>query len=332
MNLDEITRTRLLSYLNRFSEATVLVVGDLMLDEYIFGHASRISPEAPVPVVQAEKRTSGAGGAANVAANVRGLGVAAIVAGVVGDDQAGKQLVALLEKTGARIDGIVSDPTRMTTIKTRVLAHHQQVVRVDSEARDPLSNETATDVQKRIANLEQADCIIFSDYAKGMANSPLISWLRESTEKCGALLTAGPKPASVNHFSGFDFISLNVSEALDAAGLNPLAATQLQEVGTSLVKQLGTQGLVITRSEDGASLFTNNGWITDVPALRVPVFDVAGAGDTYLATLSIALWAGASFEDAATLAGIAAAAVVSKVGVAVVTIQDITSLLNRTAG
>ncbi len=300
----------------------VLVVGDLMLDEYIIGVAERISPEAPVPVILCERRTYGAGGAANTAMNLMALGAKVVVCGVVGNDWAGEKLRQILSENGADITGILIDPNRPTTLKTRIIAQTQQVARVDVESRETLNNSMEASL-RGVARELGRDCeaVVVSDYAKGVITPGLLSGLRELKGK--TLLVAGPKPANIRHFAGFDFLSLNRSEAM--ASVN--GAASFVDAGKQLSSQLEVRGLVVTLGGDGCALFADGEQLAQLPALRVQVYDVAGAGDTFLSALTLGLVAGCDFVDAAKVATVAAAAVVRKVGVATTSVDEMLHLL-----
>ncbi|HID05579.1 MAG TPA: D-glycero-beta-D-manno-heptose-7-phosphate kinase [Armatimonadetes bacterium] len=321
---NDVNMQSIAQILSRFGDTTILVIGDLMLDEYIVGVAQRISPEAPVPVLLRRERRIGPGGAANVAWNVASLGAKVYVAGAVGADDAATELKQLLADLPANIAGVVTDPTRPTTLKTRIIAHQQQVVRIDTEEITPLSDEVSNALLSAVQPLlDDVDAILVSDYAKGVVTESLLATIRDVARRRDILLTAGPKPCNLNAFHEFDFVSFNTTEASEAAMLNHEPVTGYREIGVRLATRLNVRGLVITRGDEGASLFTPTGWLCDIPAYRVTVYDVAGAGDTYLATLTLALATGADFVTAGRIANAAAAAVVRKAGVAPVTIDEI---------
>lgn len=315
--------------LKRFKDASMLVVGDLMLDEYIIGEAERISPEAPVPVLLRRERRVGPGGAANVVWNLRSMGASAFASGVVGDDAAGRELLNLLNSIGADVNAVLVEESRPTTLKTRIIAHKQQLVRIDHEVRSPISERTCNALIERIVPLlGRVDAIIVSDYAKGVVTAQLMEALREAARERSKLLCGGPKPRNIASFSGFDLLSFNVQEAEESAALNGEPVGDYKLIGKLLLERLCVKWLVITRGEEGASLFSANGWLCDIPSYRVTVYDVAGAGDTYLAAIVLALACGANFVTAAKLASAAAAAAVCKVGVAPVTVDEIRQVIS----
>ncbi len=313
---------QLQQWASKWQGKKVLVVGDLMLDEYIIGVAERISPEAPVPVILCERRTYGAGGAANTALNLISLGAQVVVCGVIGNDWAGEKLRQILSENGAEVTGVLIDHNRPTTVKTRIVAQTQQVARVDVESRALLNGSMEASLRGVAKELgRECDAVVVSDYAKGVVTAGLLSGLREL--KGQTLLVAGPKPINIRHFAGFDYLSLNRSEAM--ASVN--GAGSFVDAGKRLSQQLEVQGLVITLGGDGCALFANGEQLTQLPALRVQVYDVAGAGDTFLSALTLGLIAGCEFVDAAKVATVAAAAVVRKVGVATTTVDEMLHLL-----
>ena len=320
--------------LERVRGRRVLVVGDLMLDDYIWGAAERISPEAPVPVVRYERRTSGPGGAANVVSNVRSLGGEPMVCGVVGDDEGGRMLRERLEKLPADVSGIVVDPNRVTTQKTRVIAHQQQIVRIDFETTDSISAELTGRMLEFVRSvIGSVDAVMFSDYDKGVATPALLDGLRELAVAHGKPFVGGPKPRNVRLFNGATLLSLNKREAMDvmfrlAENPDKSGRAELGVVGQQLLNDLNLRALVITRGGEGASLFQREKEHVHLPVFPVEVYDVAGAGDTFLTAMTLALAAGCDFEDAGKLGNLAAAAAVRHIGVVAVTPEDVLHLWN----
>ncbi|MFA4015110.1 MAG: hypothetical protein RUDDFDWM_000183 [Candidatus Fervidibacterota bacterium] len=315
--------------LERFKEISVLVIGDLMLDEYIVGDAERISPEAPVPVLLRRERKVGPGGAANVVYNLTSMGAKAIVGGIVGKDAAGEELKRLLSEIGADTTAVIIDESRPTTLKTRIIAHKQQLVRIDHEVRRTIDDDTCNALIERTSPLiTHVDAVIISDYAKGVVTSKLTDSLRSAREQHRFLLCGGPKPKNIASFVGFDLLSFNMSEARESAMLNGELSDDYRLIGKTLASRLQIRWLVITRGEEGASLFDMSGWLCDIPSYRVTVYDVAGAGDTFLAAIVLALCCGANFVTAAKIACAAAAAAVCKSGVAPVTVEEIKRIIS----
>lgn len=314
-----------------FSGKRVTVIGDLMMDEYLWGQATRISPESPVMVVEVKSESQVPGGAANVVNNILALGGRVSVIGVVGEDVAGEQLISSLSSRKADIHGVLRDDTRPTTRKTRIVAHNQQVLRVDREERVDLSPKMEGMLIGRMTQLLQhSDAVILSDYAKGVLTRNVIRTSIETARELNLLITANPKPQSARFMQGISVISLNQSEAEITAALIGVRETpllfdgdRLDESGRILVGELGIENLLVTRGGKGLSLWTEAGSVTHVPAHEVEVYDVAGAGDTVISMLTLALVGGATMREALHLANHAAACVIRKVGVATVTPEEL---------
>ena len=320
-------RSQASQILDRVEGKILLVVGDLMLDEYLWGATDRISPEAPVPVVQWGKRTFAPGWAANVVHNVVALGAKAVVCGVVGDDNTAVELRRALTDVGADLSGLVEVPGRLTTRKTRVFARSQQLLRVDRETAEPVAAEVADALAATCrSRLDSVDGILFSDYAKGALTN---CWVRETINAAKArklLVTAGPKPESVGIYAGATLLSFNRSEAAQAAGTPICDLDSLIETGKRLVAELNVEALVVTRGGEGASLFGRRGSVEHIAPRPVQVFDECGAGDTFLTAATLALAGGTDFKEAIALGNVAAAAVVQKVGVCPATREDLLEL------
>jgi len=303
-----------------------------MLDEYVFGTVSRISPEAPVPVVDVDfdQHTYAPGGATNVAHNLRALGAEVAILGVVGDDPQGQALCAHLRELGVNTAGLLVDASRPTTLKTRIIAHSQQVVRVDRECRQPLRDETAGRLQALLeAELEGgAEVVVISDYDKGVASGCLPAAVIAACRRQGIPVTANPKPPNLERLHGATVVTLNQIEAEGAAGRRLPDEESLKVAGEAVRARLGLGALLITRGSRGMLLVTADGRCHSIPAAPVEVYDVVGAGDTAVSTLSLALVAGAGLEEAAVLANLAAAAVVRKVGTAVVTPSELVDMID----
>lgn len=308
----------------RFAGTNVLIVGDLMLDEYVWGDVRRISPEAPVPVVEVAGQSDVPGGAANAAAGIVALGVA--LGGVVGRDTAAERLRARLAERGLATDGILSDGTRPTTTKTRIVAGFQQVVRADRESSTPLSPsiETALSEWAR-CHLSSAGAVVISDYAKGVISARLVQDLIAAASAQRIPVVVDTKGVDYAKYRGATVLTPNLEEAGRAAGLVIADEGDLCRAGRALVKRLGGAALLITRGAQGMSLFIpdpGGGLGADpfhIEATARQVFDVIGAGDTVAGSLALALASGASLCDAAHLATMAAGVVVGKVGTSTVT-------------
>lgn len=312
------------------SGCTVVVLGDLMLDEWMIGNASRISPEAPVPVVRLNERKIAPGGAANVVMNLRSLGAKVLVAGVVGDDSPGHSLVQAMEEVGADTGGLVYDTARPTTLKTRVLASRQQMLRIDRESDEPFSDFDRQRLEERLLPLlKQADVLCVSDYDKGLVTCGITARAMEHMHAAGKRVTGGPKPHNLNCFAQADFISLNEKEASEAAGFKLADDAAVERAGNLLRERMGAKALVVTRGGKGVLLFEEGRAAHAVGGHEVEVFDVAGAGDTFLSGATLALAAGAGYTDAAQLGNLAAAASVRHVGVVAVTPEEVVRIQNE---
>lgn len=315
--------------LDGFDGKQVLVVGDVMLDEYVWGHVSRISPEAPVMVVDADRHTFVPGGAANVVNNLCALGARAAIAGVVGEDGAGHTLREKLAEEGADVSGLVSCSDRPTTRKTRIIAHSQQVVRVDHEKRNAVDGETLRRLQKGLETaITGCDAVLLSDYQKGLLGVDLVRWVTELARGQGKVITGNLKPTAIGSHCPLTVITLNLAEASAATGMllgeSPDEGT-LRSAGKMLLRKSGAEHILITRGAQGLTLFGPNNAVETVAAHPVAVYDVAGAGDTVISTLTLALAVGATAEEAVTLANCAGAEAVKKVGVATVSREEILS-------
>lgn len=293
----------------------ILVAGDCMLDAYVTGAATRISPEAPVPVVEVAERTFVVGGAANVAANARGMGAIVKLAGATGADESGGRLRAELEKLEIGVEALIEDGTRVTTMKTRVTAGGQQIVRFDEESRLPLSARVTSQllrVCERI--LDEADAIVISDYAKGVAQEAFCRWVIDRAAKRGAPVIVDPKSPDLSRYRGARIVTPNLKEAAAAAGEPIQSGADLARVAAILLDRIAPSALLITRGGEGMSLFEPGRKEVHLPALANEVADVTGAGDTVAAVLGVALGAGLELRDAAAMANIAAGVAVGHHG------------------
>jgi len=311
--------------LARFADAKILVIGDLIIDHFIWGTVSRISPEAPVPVVNVTRENLLLGGAANVLNNIYALGGKGEMCGVIGCDTMGDHLLELLQTLGSATGGIVKSPDRPTTKKTRVIAQHQQVVRFDREKSGPLPPEVE---EQFFAYLEQhlADfqAVIISDYNKGVVSAELMTRLMERLKQQQNIpVIVDPKPHHLERFTGATILTPNLPEAEKMAGLSIVTDGDLAEAARRIKKQLGCAALLITRGEAGMALFADEQEPLLIPTTAQEVYDVTGAGDTVIATLALGLAVGLSFSEAAILANRAAGIVVGKIGTATVTPEEL---------
>jgi rfaE bifunctional protein kinase chain/domain len=309
--------------LARFPEHQLLVLGDIMVDEYIWGSVSRLSPEAPVPVVEVKSESFRPGGAGNVAANIRSLGGRAILVGVVGNDPPAERLVDQLETAGIKSDGVLVDRTRPTTIKTRVVAGSQQIVRFDRESALDLSKE-ATERLLELATerLRDADALLISDYAKGVISARVARKILPLARRRKKIVVIDPKVHHFHLYKGATVVTPNHHEAAAFARFRLREENDLEEMGRELRQKLGVGAVLVTRGEQGMSLF-EDGEVTHIPAVGKEVYDVTGAGDTVVAALGLALTSGASLKEAAVIANHAAGVVVGRVGTAIVSRDEL---------
>ncbi len=307
----------------RFSSARVLVIGDLIMDHFIWGKVRRISPEAPVPVVEVTSESLLLGGSANVVNNIHSLGGRSLVTGIIGRDDDGKKLIGALKEKSIPTEGIIVDAKRPTTIKTRVIAHSQQVVRFDRERKDKIGPESTAKVVGYIKKaIKSADLVVISDYAKGLVTKTLVEETNDACRKAGRLIAVDPKVEHFDYYKGVTIVTPNNLEASLASGIEIENGESLHRAGEALFNKLGCQALLITRGENGMSLFEANSE-THIPTVAKEVFDVSGAGDTVIGTLALSLASGASFKEAAVLANFAAGVVVGKVGTATLSPKEL---------
>lgn len=316
--------------LKKIAGLRILVVGDVMLDHYIWGDATRISPEAPVPVVDIARDSWTAGGAANVALNIASLGARCAVAGFIGNDDAGTRLQTILH--GKRISTIPTPGEAPTILKTRVLVQHQQLCRLDREAPPSAYHVAPAKAEALLAReIAACDAVILSDYAKGILTDELVARLTKLARQHGKFIALDPKPKRPLAFHSLDLITPNKREALQLAGIEPLPHTRFPaaEVCARLHERYATKHLVITLGEEGMLLSAGGKIIKTIPTAAREVYDVSGAGDTSLAALVLALAAGATLETAALFANAAAGVVVGKLGTATVTPKELTDYINH---
>jgi D-beta-D-heptose 7-phosphate kinase/D-beta-D-heptose 1-phosphate adenosyltransferase len=304
--------------ITRFKDKKVLVIGDLMLDKYIWGNVARISPEAPVPVVEVKKDTSCLGGAGNVSHNLEALGAVPLPVGMVGDDPEGDWI----KKKFAKSQGVIVSPQRPTTVKTRIIAHHQQVVRVDHEKRSPVLESDEKQMFDFIQT-EQYEGIVISDYNKGILTQSLMSRVLPFAEKRKIPVFVDPKAENLQMFSPVSLITPNHHEAGVIARQVCDSDAQVEKAGQRIMETIRSQYLFIKRGEKGLTVFETGKKAVHIPAKAKEVFDVTGAGDTVIAVSSLALLAGATIEQAAFLANMSAGVVVGKIGTATLSSQEL---------
>jgi len=328
-------RKKLESILKGFPRVRLLVVGDIMMDRSIFGKVSRISPEAPVPVIIAETEDFNLGGAANVAHNIRSLGGMVSLCGIVGDDENGKKIYKKIVERGIRTQGIFFEQGRQTTVKTRIIAHHphyQQLVRVDRETTDHPKASTLRNLSRFLTEkIEDFDGVVFSDYGKGLLTRKLIQTIVERARQSKKLIMVDPKVKNFFFFKGATVITPNTNEASEASRIPVTDQSSVEKIGRSLLKRLKCSALVITQGEKGMIIFERDQRPYRVPTVAKEVYDVTGAGDTVIGTMALALGTGrrVSVKDAASLANYAAGIVVGKVGTAIVSSEELLKVIRE---
>ncbi len=326
MNSNKLSTKRVSQLLKAASRNRILVVGDVMLDQFIWGSVSRISPEAPVPVVEFQRESLMPGGAANVARNLTALGARAELFGLVGQDPEGQRLKNLLGSHGIDCGGLLTSGSRPTSLKTRIVAHQQQVVRIDRESRDGVTDTVARRLVDEIEkHVDGAAGVIVGDYGKGVVSQSMLNQLKLLCRARGAWLSLDPKPTHRLNLAGLSLITPNRKEAFELANLpdetrapNPLADRNLMATAQQLLNELRPAVLLITLGELGMLLCLRDRPPHHIPTVAQEVFDVSGAGDTVIATFTLAIAGGASPLEAALFANHAAGIVVGKVGTATV--------------
>lgn len=332
-----MTSSALRSIVSKFSSRHILVVGDVMLDQFIWGKVSRISPEAPVPVVEVLRESFFPGGAANVARNLRALGGRVSLLGVTGADAAGEQLRALLREQGIETDAMLTDPVRPTTLKSRIVAHHQQVVRFDRESTARLPASLAAEAWAVYRDLlPRVDAVIFEDYSKGFIDQSMLSKMQHLAGRQRVVTTADPNSRHPLRFARLTAVTPNRAEAFACAGLpyreavdDVLQDNPLMEAGARLLAKWQTRYLLVTLGEHGMCLFRKGKKPHHIPTVAQEVFDVSGAGDTVIATLTLALAGGVDPLVAADLSNHAAGVVVGKVGTATCSPEELMDSFGR---
>ncbi len=313
---------------SQFSSKTIMVVGDVMLDAYLWGNAERISPEAPVPLVHVEKTFESPGGAGNVALNIASLTAKPIIVSVIGDDHAGQRLLNKMTEHKIQTDQIVIDRDTVTTVKTRVIAHNQQVVRIDEELKNSMTSAVENQVIENIQNtLPKCDALILEDYNKGLFTASMIKKIIQLAKVEGVPVYVDPKKENFNEFSGVRFFKPNVSEFQTYFG-KELTQDTLFVCGEVLRKEMQIELLMVTLGENGMQIFYE-GDSLNIPTKARKVHDVSGAGDTVISTFSLADVCGASLHDAATLANYAAGRVVEEVGVIPITLPWLEEIIHH---
>ncbi len=317
--------------LREFSNKRVLVIGDLMLDEFVWGRVSRISPEAPVPVVEVIRESYYPGGAANVARNVREFTPSVFVMGLIGEDTYAQKLRKLLDENGISLEALQNEQSFQTIVKTRIIARHQQVVRVDRERPHPLEQQAQAHCVKKVRELlPNLDAVIFEDYGKGFLQQNFVDEVTALARKAGKLVTADPNPQNRLIWRGITAVKPNRREAFAAANLpwqepgpDPLRDQQLLHVGAELLRTWKPNLLLVTLGEQGMILFDQGNTPFHVPSHAREVYDLSGAGDTAIGLFTLALASGASAIEAAEISNHASSVVVGKLGTATLTPDEL---------
>lgn len=340
-----MNKIRLKKIVANFPKTKILVIGDLILDEFVWGDVQRISPEAPVPVVWANKRQFLPGGAANVADNLSSLGAAVSICGVVGKDHNARLLVNLLRKKGIDTKAVLSDSKRPTTTKTRVVAQHQQVVRVDWESPSSLQDILLSKIISFVKrNIKKYDALIIEDYGKGIINKELLKKIIPLARKNKKVITVDPKEEHFGLYRGVTAITPNLKEAENAIrdikikdknnsldiNIDKISDGEINKVGRELLNYLGLKALLVTLGDKGMRLFQKNEKHLHIDTVAQEVFDVTGAGDTVIAVFTLALACGANFAEAAYLANFAAGIVVGELGTAVIKRKELIDTITKT--
>lgn len=319
-----LSKERYEALVRNFANRSVLVIGDLMADEYLRGVVRRISPESPVMIVEVQQEELKPGGAANVANNLCALGAHVLLTGFVGDDEIGHRLQEVIRQAGIPTSHILIDRTRPTTRKTRVIAQHQQVLRVDRERTHAVSSSLQAQLLERIHRLlPQVEAVVLSDYRKGALSQETITTIIANALQAKRLIIANPKPNSATWFRGATALSLNQAETEELAGPLPTSSEEFAHYGATLRERLGVQMLISTLGPRGLAYWCKNGEHRHVPAHPIEVYDVAGAGDTTISALTLALTCNATPYEAACIANHAGACAVRKVGVATVSAEEL---------
>jgi rfaE bifunctional protein kinase chain/domain len=315
-----VREDRLRQMIGGFRGKTIAVVGDVMIDRYYWGSVHRVSPEAPVPIVEVEEESVRFGGAANVAKNIETLGGTPYVVGLVGKDHPGDLFLKMLADDGLDDRGIVIDASRPTTIKTRVIAAGQHVVRVDNESKKDCAAEVQAQIIGAIrTSIRKIDGIIIEDYNKGVVTKEVIAGVIAAARQKGVPVTVDPKYNNFLEYKNVAVFKPNRREAEEALGGRLRTTEAIERAGKKLLELLNAENVLITRSEEGMSLFESNGAVTHIPTTADVVLDVSGAGDTVVSTLTMALVGGVPIADACRLANVAGGVVVGAVGIVPIT-------------
>ncbi len=320
----KIPAKRLAGIFDAMPDKNILIIGDIMLDEYIWGTVERISPEAPVPVVDVREETFRLGGAGNVVRNLSSLKSGVQIFSVIGDDRQGDNILSLLGDEGVNPDGLIRDGSRKTIVKTRIIAHTQQVVRIDKEDREHISDDNRKGLLSAVKEkMAGADAVVLSDYGKGLLNVGLIADIIEEAGRYGLLVSVDPKERNFPHYKNAGIITPNKKELAFGAGMTIASEADLCEAAGRIFDMLGCRMILATRGAEGMSLFESREKVTHIPTAAKTVFDVTGAGDTVISVFTLASASGATPVEAAAIANIAAGIVVGEIGAATVGFEEL---------
>ncbi|MCF7861960.1 D-glycero-beta-D-manno-heptose-7-phosphate kinase [Candidatus Woesearchaeota archaeon] len=318
-------------FINSFSKKKVCVIGDLMLDKYIYGTVNRISPEAPVPVLRVVKEDLVPGGAANVANNLKALGAEPHLVGLVGNDSAGTEWLELMKSCGIQTEYIIESKDLRTIQKIRIVGHNQQITRVDYEDTADLSSKINILLNEKIKlAVQNSDVVIISDYGKGIINPTTMPFIKTECKKLGIKIFVDPKPNNKELYKDTYLITPNIKEATELSKIEYSDKESLIKIGNNLITSLGTN-LIITKSEEGMSVFERDREHIEIPTKAVEVFDVSGAGDTVISLIALSISSGASLRDSAIIANIGAGIVVGKKGTSTLTVRELISRLDESS-
>lgn len=317
-------------HIDRFPETNILVIGDIIMDEYVWGDVSRISPEAPVPVVAVQEETKMLGGAANVINNICSLGGKSILCGVIGDDETGLEIVEKLQNLGQTTNGIITEKNRRTSIKTRVVARNQQVVRFDRESKTDIGSGSVKRVLRFIQEVKESlDAVIVADYGKGVISGEMMKGLRKLLQDSDIILSVDPKTENFAYYESIDLMTPNHYEAGAFCRMEIVNEETLIKGGKQIMEELNCRSVLITQGKDGMTLFEEGGDISHIPTVARKVFDVTGAGDTVISTLCLGLASGMDLKSAAVISNFAAGIVVGEVGTSTVSSEELKKVINN---
>lgn len=322
--MTSISEKRFNEIIEKSRKKKVLVIGDLMIDQYLFGDVTRISPEAPVPVIEISDESIRFGGAANVALNVSSLGCIPILSGIIGKDKMAEEFIELMNKANLNVEGIFQSKDRPTTVKTRIIGQSQQIARLDRENNTYLNNSEENKLKNIIEELVIiSDAIIFEDYNKGVLTKGLIKSIIGIGNENDLPIFVDPKFENFMEYKNVTFFKPNIKETEQALAIKIQNDSDLVEAGRLLISELNNEKVLITRGSKGMSLFESDGTISHIPTKARNVADVSGAGDTVISTLCVALLGGASNKEAVTIANYAAGIVCEEVGIVPIALEKL---------